>query len=50
MLTQKPHLKLVRAQHLADKKIIGPIVAKLCRPPCQLASLTNDDLMRIEQA
>jgi hypothetical protein len=28
MLTQKPHLKLVRAQHFADEQIISAVVAK----------------------
>ncbi len=50
MLAQKPHLKLVRAQHFADQKIIGAIVTKFYSPPCQLTSLTNNDLVRIEQA
>jgi hypothetical protein len=31
MFAQKPHLKLVRAQHFADEKIISAIVAKFYR-------------------
>jgi len=37
MLTQKPHLKLVRAQHFADEQIISAVVAKFYRAACQLS-------------
>jgi len=37
MLIQKPHLKLVRAQHFADKQITSAVVAKFYRAACQLS-------------
>jgi hypothetical protein len=37
MLTQKPHLKLVRAQHFANEQIISAVVAKFYRAACQLS-------------
>jgi hypothetical protein len=50
MFAQKPHLKHVRAQHFTHEKIITAIVAKFYRAPYQLSSLTNDDLVGIQQA
>ena len=50
MLAQKPHLKLVHAQHFADKKVVGTVVTKFYRPPCLFASLADDDLVRLQQA
>jgi len=50
MFAQKPHLKLVRAQHFTHEKIIGAIVAKFYGAPCQFSSLTNDGLVGIQQA
>ncbi len=47
MFAQKPHLKLVRAQHFTHEKIIGAIVANFYSAPCQLSSLTNDGLVGI---
>jgi hypothetical protein len=41
MLTQKPHLKLVRAQHFADEEIISAVVAKFYRAACQLSISGN---------
>ena len=49
VLAQKPHLKLVCTQHFTDEKIISAVVAKFERPPGQLSSLTNNDLVPIEQ-
>jgi len=45
----EPHLKVIRAQHLADEKVIGAIVAKFYSAPCQLTGVSNNDLVRIEQ-
>lgn len=50
MFAQKPHLEFVRAQDSAHEKIISAIVAKFYRSACQLSSLTNHDLVCIEQA
>jgi len=50
MFAQKPHLKLVRGQHFADEKVISAVVAKVYRAACQFSSLTNDDLVGIQQA
>jgi hypothetical protein len=47
MFAQKPHLKLVHAQHFTHEKIIGAIVANFYSAPCQLSSLTNDGLVGI---
>ena len=37
MLTQKPHFKLVRAQHSANEQIISAVVAKFYPAACQLS-------------
>ena len=50
MFAQKPHLKLVRAQHFADEKIIGAIVANFYSALCQFSSLRNDGLVGIQKA
>jgi hypothetical protein len=47
MLTQKPHVKLISAQHLADKEVVCTIIPRGGRPARQLAGFANDDLVRI---
>jgi hypothetical protein len=48
VLTQKPHLKLISAQHLADKEVVCTIIPKGGRPARQFPSRTDNDLVRIE--
>ena len=48
VLTQKPHLKFISAQYLADNEIVCTIIPNGGCATRQLADFANDDLVRIE--
>src|SRR5260370_40771201 len=50
MLAQKPYLQFVTAQHIAHRRIVGAVVAKFRGAARQLPTISDDDLVRVEQA
>ena len=50
VLTQKPHLKLISAQHFADNEVVCTIIPNGGCPARKLSNFTNDNLVSIEQS
>ena len=50
VLAQKPDLKLISTQNIADHKIIGSIIADRRGTARERTALADNDLMRVEQA
>src|SRR5882724_3053720 len=50
MLAYKPDLQLVRAESIADRQIVGAVIAKFGGALGQVVACANDDLMSIKQA
>jgi hypothetical protein len=48
MLAQEPDLHLVRTKHLADQKVVAPVVAQFRCPPGKPSDVSDDDLVCIQ--
>src|SRR3974390_258753 len=50
MFAQEPNLQFVGAQNIADDQIVRAIVSEFGGAPCQLPTMTDDDLVCVEKA
>ena len=50
MFAQEPDLEFIRSQDIADRKIIGSVIANGRSTPGQGPALPDDDLVSIQQA